>query len=53
MLIHISNFRKIKNIPDIIDAFMKVREAMPAKLLLVGDGPEKHRIMDKVKAYAL
>lgn len=50
VLIHISNFRKIKNIPDIIDAFMKVREAMPAKLLLVGDGPEKHRIMDKVKA---
>ena len=50
VLIHISNFRKIKNIPDIIEAFMKVREAMPAKLLLVGDGPEKHRIMDKVKA---
>ncbi len=49
VLIHISNFRKIKNIPDIIDAFMKVREAMPAKLLLVGDGPEKHRVMDKLK----
>lgn len=49
VLIHISNFRKIKNIPDVIDAFMKVREAMPAKLLLVGDGPEKHRVMDKVK----
>ena len=49
VLIHISNFRKIKNIPDIIDAFMKVREAMPAKLLLVGDGPEKHRIMDKLR----
>lgn len=49
VLIHVSNFRKIKNIPHIIDAFMKVREAMPAKLLLVGDGPEKHRVMDKVK----
>lgn len=49
VLIHVSNFRKIKNIPDIIEAFMKVREAIPAKLLLVGDGPEKHRIMDKVK----
>lgn len=49
VLIHISNFRKLKNIPDIIAAFMKVRETMPAKLLLVGDGPEKHRVMDKVK----
>ena len=50
VLIHVSNFRKIKNIPHIIEAFMKVREAMPAKLLLVGDGPEKHRVTDQVKA---
>ena len=50
VLIHVSNFRKLKNIPDIIEAFMKVREAMPAKLLLVGDGPEKQRVMEKVKA---
>ena len=49
VLIHVSNFRKIKNIPHVIEAFMKVREAMPAKLLLVGDGPEKHRVMDQVK----
>ncbi len=49
VLIHVSNFRKIKNIPHVIEAFLKVREAMPAKLLLVGDGPEKHRIMDQVK----
>lgn len=49
VFIHVSNFRKIKNLPDIVEAFLKVRERMPAKLLLVGDGPEKHRIMDKVK----
>ncbi|MGM9949907.1 MAG: N-acetyl-alpha-D-glucosaminyl L-malate synthase BshA [Lysinibacillus sp.] len=49
VLIHVSNFRKIKNIPHVIEAFMKVREAMPAKLLLVGDGPEKHRVMEQVK----
>ena len=49
VLIHVSNFRKIKNMPHVIEAFMKVREAMPAKLLLVGDGPEKHRVMDQVK----
>lgn len=49
VLIHVSNFRKIKNLPDIIDAFMKIRANMKAKLLLVGDGPEKHRVMDQVK----
>ncbi|MEO4053146.1 N-acetyl-alpha-D-glucosaminyl L-malate synthase BshA [Solibacillus sp. CAU 1738] len=49
VLIHVSNFRKIKNLPDIVDAFFKVREQMPSKLLLVGDGPEKHRVMEQVK----
>ncbi|MFJ7918799.1 N-acetyl-alpha-D-glucosaminyl L-malate synthase BshA [Lysinibacillus fusiformis] len=49
VLIHVSNFRKIKNLPHIIDAFMKIRPNVKAKLLLVGDGPEKHRVMDQVK----
>lgn len=49
VIIHVSNFRKIKNLPHIIDAFMKIRENMKVKLLLVGDGPEKHRVMDQVK----
>lgn len=49
VIIHVSNFRKIKNLPHIIDAFMKIRTNMKAKLLLVGDGPEKHRVMDQVK----
>ncbi len=49
VLIHVSNFRKIKNLPDIIEAFIKIRHQMPAKLLLVGDGPEKHRVMEQVK----
>ena len=50
VIIHISNFRKIKNLPDIVDSFLQIREKMPAKLLLVGDGPEKHRVMESVKA---
>ncbi|MFJ8261295.1 N-acetyl-alpha-D-glucosaminyl L-malate synthase BshA [Rummeliibacillus sp. NPDC094406] len=49
VLIHVSNFRKVKHVPDIIRTFIKVREIMPAKLLLVGDGPEKNQIMHEVK----
>ena len=49
--IHVSNFRQIKNIPHIIESFMKIRDEIPAKLLLVGDGPEKHRVQDLVKEY--
>lgn len=40
---HISNFRKVKRIPDIIKIFYKIQEKMPAKLMMVGDGPEKSR----------
>lgn len=40
---HISNFRKVKRIPDIIKIFFKIQEKIPAKLMMVGDGPEKER----------
>lgn len=40
---HISNFRKVKRIPDIIKIFYKIQQQLPAKLMMVGDGPEKVR----------
>ena len=40
---HISNFRKVKRIPDIIKIFYKIQQKIPAKLMMVGDGPEKRR----------
>ena len=41
ILIHASNFRKVKRIHDVVAVFAEVRKAMPAKLLMVGDGPER------------
>jgi N-acetyl-alpha-D-glucosaminyl L-malate synthase BshA len=41
IILHASNFRKIKRIPDVIRIFKKIRDEVPAKLLLVGDGPER------------
>lgn len=43
IITHISNFRKVKRIPDIINIFYKIQERMPAKLMMVGDGPEKEK----------
>ena len=43
---HISNFRKVKRIPDVVKIFAKVREKLNVKLLLVGDGPERNAIRD-------
>jgi N-acetyl-alpha-D-glucosaminyl L-malate synthase BshA len=40
---HISNFRKVKRIPDIIKIFYKIQQKIPAKLMMVGDGPEKEK----------
>ncbi len=40
MLIHVSNFRQVKRIDTIIETFAKVREKIPSKLILLGDGPE-------------
>ena len=57
IITHISNFRKVKRIPDVIKIFYKIQQHIPAKLMMVGDGPEKEKaeylcqelgILDKV-----
>lgn len=41
IITHISNFRKVKRIPDVIKIFHKINKQLPAKLIMVGEGPEK------------
>lgn len=41
ILTHVSNFRPVKRIPDVIEIFDRVQKQMPARLLLMGDGPER------------
>ncbi|MEY3350094.1 MAG: N-acetyl-alpha-D-glucosaminyl L-malate synthase BshA [Bacteroidota bacterium] len=41
IILHASNFRKVKRIADVIYTFNKIRTEIPSKLLLVGDGPER------------
>ena len=41
ILIHVSNFRKVKRVEDSVLIFQKVRQELPCKLLLIGDGPER------------
>ena len=43
IITHISNFRKVKRIPDIIKIFHLIQQQIPAKLMMVGDGPEKEK----------
>ncbi|UOQ47596.1 N-acetyl-alpha-D-glucosaminyl L-malate synthase BshA [Gracilibacillus caseinilyticus] len=53
VLIHISNFRKVKRLEDVIHTFQKVHEKEPSHLLLIGDGPEYGQIYDLVRALGL
>jgi L-malate glycosyltransferase len=41
ILIHVSNFRPVKRVTDVIEIFDRVRKQIPAKLLLLGDGPDR------------
>lgn len=49
VMVHVSNFRKVKHVPDVIDTFIKTRKYVKSKLLLIGDGPEKHEAMQLAK----
>jgi N-acetyl-alpha-D-glucosaminyl L-malate synthase BshA len=44
IIMHISNFRKVKRVEDVMHIFDKIRKKIPAKLLLIGDGPERTNI---------
>jgi N-acetyl-alpha-D-glucosaminyl L-malate synthase BshA len=41
ILVHISNFRKVKRVQDVVKIFEKVNKQVPSKLFMIGDGPER------------
>jgi L-malate glycosyltransferase len=49
ILVHASNFRGVKRVQDVVKIFAKVRKELPAKLLMVGDGPERPAMENLVK----
>ena len=44
MLVHVSNFRPVKRIGDVVEVFGKIIEQVPCHLVLVGDGPERSKV---------
>jgi len=44
LIVHTSNFRKVKRVQDVVQVFDRIRKEVPAKLLLIGDGPERAEI---------
>jgi len=53
VIIHVSNFRGVKRVKDVVKTFAKISAAMPAKLLLVGDGPEMSIVSKLVRQLSI
>lgn len=50
IIMHLSNFRPVKRLPDVIAAFARVRRQRPARLVLVGDGPDRPTALAQAEA---
>ncbi|WP_245570102.1 N-acetyl-alpha-D-glucosaminyl L-malate synthase BshA [Halalkalibacillus halophilus] len=53
VIIHISNFRKVKRVEEVVHSFKLIQDEIKAKLLLVGDGPEYSKIRKAVKDHEI
>jgi N-acetyl-alpha-D-glucosaminyl L-malate synthase BshA len=53
ILCHISNFRKVKRVEDVVEIFYRVQQQIPSKLILAGDGPERYAVERLVRELKL
>ena len=53
IVMHVSNFRAVKRVLDVVEVFAKIREKVKARLVLVGEGPERPRALERAQALGL
>jgi L-malate glycosyltransferase len=51
IVVHISNFRPVKRVTDVIEIFARIKDKVPSKLLLAGDGPDRTRAEQLCREY--
>ena len=49
IIMHVSNFRAVKRIPDVVEVFAGIQKEIPARLVFVGDGPERPRGVERAE----
>ena len=50
IVMHVSNFRPVKRVTDVVEVFARIQARVPARLVMVGDGPERSRAVDRAEA---
>ena len=53
VITHVSNFRPVKRISDVIEVFYRVQKEVPSKLMMVGEGPERKQAEQLCKSYGI
>ena len=53
LVVHMSNFRPVKRVDAVVDVFARIAEKVPARLLLVGDGPDLGKARDRAEALGI
>lgn len=53
VVVHVSNFRKVKRVRDVVAIFRRIHEALPSKLIMVGDGPDREPAENLVREWGL
>jgi len=53
ILVHVSNFRPVKRVKDVIKIFEKIRKGIPSKLLMIGDGPDRQAAEDLARSIGI
>jgi L-malate glycosyltransferase len=53
ILVHVSNFRTVKRVPDVVKIFAEVKKEIPAKLLMIGDGPDRQNVEELARSMGL
>jgi N-acetyl-alpha-D-glucosaminyl L-malate synthase BshA len=53
IIMHASNFRKLKRVRDVVDVFIRIANQIPSKLLLIGDGPERPELESYTRSLSL
>lgn len=53
ILMHVSNFRPVKRVGDVVDVFHRVHREVPSRLVFIGEGPEMHKTYSRVRELGL